>query len=235
MGLVGFCLSLFRRGGVRCRDPSWSLRHLSVVADSRVKNGWEPLIWIRRDGWKSLSLGEAATSPGQQKYHVFLEPAFKPSAKAVGLLRSRQFPGIPGTSCSPEVSSGSDAYYSSPFVPSPFSSFLSLPCFSLRTALLWATALLRLRDQRGLSRAGESRGEGERVQKGGGYESPRNLKRKLEPVPVICMKLLFSVTLEKDLFLLLPASHCENSGEGIPLIPPKPLLFICRIAMRCCS
>lgn len=41
---------------------------------------------------------------------------FKPSAKAAGLGRSRQFPGILGISCSAGVSSGSDAYYSSAFV-----------------------------------------------------------------------------------------------------------------------
>lgn len=46
----------------------------------------------------------------------FITHYFKPSAKAAGLGRSRQFPGILGTSCSAGVSSGSDAYYSSAFV-----------------------------------------------------------------------------------------------------------------------
>lgn len=129
------------------------------------------------------------------------------------------------------------SFSSSPAFPavSPFSSFLSLPCFSLCMTLLWATAFLHLSYELGLSGAENSRGEGERVQKGGGYESSRNLKKKLESVLVICKKLLFSITLAKDLFLLLPANHCKNSSEGILLIPPKPLLFICRIVIWCCS
>ena len=51
--------------------------------------------------------------------------------------------------------------------------------------------------------------------RGRGWESSRNWKEKLESVLVICMELLFSITLEKDPLHLLPAGHCKNRvGES---------------------
>lgn len=138
---------------------------------------------------------------------------FEPLQKLLGWCRliSRNT----GTARRAEVSLGSDviihhllfcrdewSFSSSPAfrAASPFSPFLSLPCFPLFLTL----SELRL------------------------------LCTFITTIPIlaICMKLfIFHHIREISSF----ASHCKNSSEGIPLIPPKPLLFICRMLMRRCS
>lgn len=184
--------------------------------------------------------------------NALLEPAHKPTAKLLGWGNPEKFHES-GTSCNAGVSSGAcyspsllllrwmkfiiesfelevvlkghllqiscneqvhlqlcqsaQSLFSFPAFPAVFcfSFFLSLLCFCSELQLSFTI-----------------RAKGKTYRRGDAANHPKTY-RKIESILVICMQLLFSITLEEELFLLLPANHCKNSSEGIPLIPHESL------------
>lgn len=110
-----------------------SMKLSAFISCSRIRGQeWCRTTDVALTWWiKTIVFGLTCHSLGQQKEDKCLSrAACQPSAKAVGLAPSRSFPGIPGATCSAQVSSGSDAYCSTPFVLLRWTELLQLSCVS---------------------------------------------------------------------------------------------------------